>query len=831
MAGSEIIVPDFDFSGFYYAEILEALIAYKRANIPEISNENPFETGIQLLRAFALIGHLNNVLLDLVAQEVYVPSAQVRENVVRALALIGFTARANVPATTTLRAQLTRGFTTTTAVIPDNALFGTRRRANTPSILFEADEAISVEPTNQLSACWARDGAGNWADLTAYANGFGIPGISAVAGNAIYFAHDSVFTDAIEFEDLNGFDPGDDRDATPVAIHLQYYDGEIEDRAPDAVTIQPSNIRFDIDALLGTSETMVGGYAFVTVNATGVVERLPIQHDGNNYIESAGFLGQTVVSPDVADYTVGSYWHLVQIATDTTSATKERTEVLTTGNGIASSFGPITIDRYPLEPESIVVFNYNSGGLPKTATLDLSDNSLGGDAATGTSVNPNTGVVHLWTQSVPDIGDITITYQRKSARYRQSGKITFLPPFNADDNWVKGQVPEDLRGSTGPTNEGYWLRILFSSFGAGSLSGFEFDRAHWDRGGMYLRIPVTQGRTINETLGSGDGTPSQVFEPGDSPVIEGSVILTVDGEEWTQVEDFFASNEVDEHYTVNIDSDGFASILTGDGENGKIVPVGTNNVEVEYRIGAEEDGNVGPSQIEVSRTGLSGVKLITNPRAAFGWIQQEGSDELGLEKLKRDGVSSLRVLRRAVSPSDIEYLATRWLNGSQYPFSRARAIENGFGLKTIKLIVVPVGGGTSSPSLRALLDTYFNGNLNEGGTEAGVLVANQEVTSIDYTPNVIDLVATVEGGDEATIKAAIQGQLQPEALRDDTSYRWAFGQTVTRAAISAILFNADRDTVNVTITSLESNGVPVVGDIPLADDELPKLGTLDLTVT
>ena len=34
---------DFDFSAFYYQQILDFLIQYKRDNIPEISNENPFE--------------------------------------------------------------------------------------------------------------------------------------------------------------------------------------------------------------------------------------------------------------------------------------------------------------------------------------------------------------------------------------------------------------------------------------------------------------------------------------------------------------------------------------------------------------------------------------------------------------------------------------------------------------------------------------------------------------------------------------------------------------------------------------------------------------------
>lgn len=826
MAGQEIVIPDFDFSGFYYAEIIEALLVYKRENVPEISNENPFETGVQLLRAFALIGHLNNVLLDLTAQEVYLPSAQVRENVVRILALLGFVPRANVPSTTTLRTQLTQSYTATTLLVPDNALFGTRRRASTPSILFESDASITVSPTDEIDACWLLDEVAAWSDFTLLANtNGGFPNAGAVAGRAMYFAHDSVFTDTIEFTDAGGFDPGDDRTATPVAVHLQYFDGEVEDASPDIVTVQASNIRFDVNTLLGI-ESKFGDFVTVTVNATGAAERLAIQVDGvGNFVETTGFLGQTVVSTTVTDYTVGTMWHDVQIATDNTAAVASETESYATGDTILQIF-PGTLTRFPVEEDSLVTWTYLAGGLPKTATYDLETGAIGGDANAGTTVNRITGVSNLVTQSVPDAVAIIVVYDRKAASLRASGTITWLPPFNTVDDWVKGQLPEELRSTTGPTLDGYWFRILFSAFGAGTLGNFEFDRVFWDSGGMYIRVPVTQGQTVSESLGSGDGTASQVFTPGDTPVIEGSILLTVDGELWTQVEDFFASSEVDENFTVTIDSDGLATILTGDGQNGKVVPVGTNNVSVEYRIGANEDGNVGAGQIEVSRSGLSRVKNTTNPRAASGWIAQEGSDALSLEKLKRDGVSSLRTLRRAVSPSDVEFLTSRWKLGNQFPFKRSRAIENGFGLKTVKLIVVPVGGGTSSPATRQALDEHFNGTINEGGTEPGVLVANQRVTSVDYTPSVFDLTLTVEGGNEAAIRAALLGELQPEAQRTDTSFRWEFGQVVSVAAISAIVFAADRDVINVTITS-------PAADTNLADDELPQIDplTLNLTVT
>ena len=69
---SEIIVPDINFTAFYYTDILEALIQYKRINVPEITNENSREPFIQLLRSMALVGHINSVNIDYVKCTVYI---------------------------------------------------------------------------------------------------------------------------------------------------------------------------------------------------------------------------------------------------------------------------------------------------------------------------------------------------------------------------------------------------------------------------------------------------------------------------------------------------------------------------------------------------------------------------------------------------------------------------------------------------------------------------------------------------------------------------------------------------------------------------------------
>jgi hypothetical protein len=843
---STIKVPSFDFGAFYYPEIIEALLQYKRENIGEITTENPFDPGIQMLRAFALVGHLNNVLLDLTAQESYIGTAELRESVARMLRLIGYTPKGNIPAKTNLRVELVQGFSSATLVVPDNAVFGTRKRSEANEILFEADEALTVQPTDQIASAWQYDaGTGLWTDRTTASN---TDSSVAVWSNGIksqlYLAHESILTDSISFSGITqGLDLGDHRTVNPIGFYLQFFDGNIEDTTPDLVIFpgsSPSVIRFDVNGLVGT-KSKVGMRITILLNSTGVDEECEIQWDGTkNFVETLGYLGQSIVSTVSADYTVGSYWHDVPISTDTTRTTPPQIagEAFDTGDTVATSFGPNVVNRWPLEAGTVVRWDYIVGAVAAFATYDTETGDLGGSAIAGTTVDVSTGAAKLVVSAAPDAVTITISYFRAAQTLQQDGEIGFAVPFTASQDWVKSTIPDSLRESTGPTTNAFWLRLIVTTLGAGATADLNFDRCRWDQGLMYLRIPVTQGETVsNEPLGSGDGTGSQAFALLESPVLEGSVLLTVDGELWTQVDDFFSSDDTDFHYTVGIDSDGVARILTGDGTNGVLVPDGTNNVFAEYRIGGDQNGNVGQNQILVNRTGVSRIRSISNPKPANGWLRQEGSGDADdaefkteLERLKRNGISSLRTLERAVSAGDVEFLTTRFqTSDGTIPYSRSRAIENGFGLKTIKNVVVPKGGSVPSTiAKRAELDLYFNGDLSTGGVTPGIGPSNTEVLSVDYTPVIINVTATVTGGREALVRAALQAGIQPEAVLDEDedglTFRWKFGQNVPVSSIISLIFSADPKRVrDVAISSPAST-------VLIGDAELPKLGVLTLTV-
>ena len=109
MATKVISLPGgMEFAAFYYPELLSSLLAFLRANRDRIglTDENDFEVHVQLLRSFALMGHLSNTKLDTVATEMFVDSAGLLESLKRIFRLVGIELDSASPATAELVAQL-----------------------------------------------------------------------------------------------------------------------------------------------------------------------------------------------------------------------------------------------------------------------------------------------------------------------------------------------------------------------------------------------------------------------------------------------------------------------------------------------------------------------------------------------------------------------------------------------------------------------------------------------------------------------------------------------------------------------------------------------------
>lgn len=719
MPARTIEIPSFEWSAFYYPQILEALILYKRSNLPELTDESDFEASIQIIRAFALVGHLNNVLGDLIANENTLPTAALTETVRNMLRLIDYELSPATPATVDIVYELAAVFSTSKEIVSEDAQAATKPASGETAVTFESLSSVTISRSDQVTACFAEDELGVFTDHTAAANsGAGFtPSLNEV-GRKLYWIHDSVLWNTMNIVVSVA--------QTNITGVFEFYDGDFADTQPDSVTnIGGGQLEFDVTSLLGSSNR-AGAIVRVLNNENGTSEDVTSTWNGSANIVTTGLLGQTTPSTDVTDYQVGSEW----------------TELAEAG-------------------------------------IDFSD---------GTSA------------------------------LTASGEITFLLPQTELLNWQKTTI-NSVNGFA------IRWRTITNTGGTNPTLGLQ----RIDTGKQYTISVCTQGRTVEDSpLGSSNGTENQSFETTRDYFINGSESVTVDSVVWTKVDNFLNSRSQDQHYRIELGDNDRATVIFGDGVQGQIPPIGAGNIVISYRVDANEDGNVGARTVIVDKTGLSFVNSLYNPRQASGWAEAEGASETSLEKAKIAGPASLRTREVAITPDDLITLAIAFeASDGSSPFSRATYVEEGYGPKTVQLIVVASGGGQVSQTILDELDLYFNGDKFAYPPVTKHFVANQEVTSINFKTKVINVTATVTAPSTVTV-AAIKNQLsqviQPEALKEDgTTYEWNFGSNVPTSRISHEIFNTDEKIEKVVLTS-------PVSDTVLASNELPVLGTVSITI-
>lgn len=720
MASTTITVPSFEFSAFYYPQILEALLVRKRIDVPELTDESDFEPFIQLLRSFALVGHLNNVLLDVVANENTLPTSQLVETVRNMLQLIGYNLASASPASTEVVYQLARVFSSSTEVVPARAQCATRGNETSSVVFFEALAGVTVSPTSAFSSVMSSDG-GVFQVHTAEANTNApfTPWASPASGDALYFGHDSIMWDRLAIQVSSP-------SANIVGV-WEYYDGDVFDTQPDGiVNIGGGQLEFDLSSLLGGSDRR-GATVRITLNESGTFEEVTSSWDGIKNIATTGLLGQTSPSIVATDYTVGSAW--TEFALDASLAFADGT------NGLLVS------------------------------------------------------------------GDVSYALPQTEFANWQTTTVNGLMAF-----WVRFRVVT-VSGPTSPT----------------------LARCRLDTGSQYVLASVTQGRSASDDpLGSSNGGPSQSFETSRDFFVDGSETVTVDAEAWTRVRNFLSSGPQDKHYMLILGKNDRATVLFGDGVSGRIPSLGQSNISIDYRFNAEENGNVGVNTIVVDKTGLSYVNDLYNPRQAGGWTEAEGASATSLERAKLAGPATLRTKEVALNGDDVRVLTKAFVaSDGTKPFSRATYIEEGFGPKTIELVLCGSGGVVPTSSYLREIELFFNGDKYASPPVRSHLVGNQKVLAVAFDPFVIDLDVTVEapeGVTAAQIQNGILQVVQPEAVKaDGVTYEWNFGGRVPLSRIAHEIFKVDD-----RITDVDVNAP--LADLVLSSRQLPVVGTINVTI-
>jgi predicted phage baseplate assembly protein len=172
-------------------------------------------------------------------------------------------------------------------------------------------------------------------------------------------------------------------------------------------------------------------------------------------------------------------------------------------------------------------------------------------------------------------------------------------------------------------------------------------------------VAATHGKTINEVLGSGDGSVpfprftlkqqplTHVSDPTSPAGARSTLGLRVNGIAWTEVGSLLDADHRAHVYTTSIDDDAAATIVFGDGRTGSRLPSGAENVSATYRIGIGKVGEVAAESIALMVKKPLGMKAVVNLEPSSG-----GEDPETSATARAQAPASVLVLGRVVSVSD-----------------------------------------------------------------------------------------------------------------------------------------------------------------------------------
>lgn len=786
-----ITVPTIDFSAFYYPEILKALLGYFRRNRDELglTDENDFETHVQLLRSFALVGHLNNTRLDTVANELLIDPARLLESVKRLLRLIGIELASATPAVVPVVMQLSAPTSSdVTAFVPPLTEFATD---SVPPIAYEDLEGKDLDRTDQVSYVYGLE------KISEGSNGFVATSAPDVFNKG---AADPVFTSAM----LN--------------CHLL---------VPNGVTNNGGEFR--IVEWLSSDQVRVvrvpGSVSPGFQTETGLAYRvMEFSVDHASDANGAGTFDPWT-TPEEGDLLYVAHAHALWDQLNVTlsaAASNMSLGVLEYFDDQLSKFNPDSVTdngdgTITLQVNSLLGLAIRNDAAVIVEHLQTgAKEHVESDYAVGPGNTITTTTTLGQTSVSTDVEDYSITADWIPCPTQVDGTDAGSGPLT-QDGAIEYDLPQDAYRHWQETEvnliEARWLRFrIISGAGIGSPT---INRIRIDQGAQYLFAECTQGETIGpQLIGSSDGSGSQEFELPETPYLDDTETIEVDETgsgtflPYTRVKNFLNSTATSRHYMRETDAEDAAKVIFGDGINGKIPPTGTDNIRASWRVGGDVDGNVGVSEVAVNADGVQGVSEVWNPRAAAGWRMKDGGTDTDLERVKREAPAALRTRDTAATAADVENLSVNSFTdryGSK-PIARAYAIEEGLGIKTVKLLVVGAGGTTLTTEQKDDCDTYFNGDRYASPPVSGVLVVNHELTTFNYEPELIAVNASVTwpGGNAESIRAALLALLTPLAVEvDGLTWVWDLGGSISRSRVYSEIHAVDPNIEDVPILQLD----------------------------
>ena len=298
-------------------------------------------------------------------------------------------------------------------------------------------------------------------------------------------------------------------------------------------------------------------------------------------------------------------------------------------------------------------------------------------------------------------------------------------------------------------------------------------------------LSATHGETqIEQVLGDGDASQewqefvvpvspvTYVPDPGADRGASSTLHVFVNEIEWTEVSTFYGRGPDESIFTTRLDQKGVMYVRFGNGQTGRRLPTGVQNVTAQMRKGLGTDGNVLANSISIILQAQPGLKSVINPLPAFG-----GADPESADSIQQTAPASVITLGRAVSLRDYEVLAL-----SYFGVAKARAVSADFQSRRGVALTVAAAGGKPllqlADPLRNFLDDHRDPNV--------------PLSVSDYVPVHFVFSATIHllnGYKQSVVRAAAETALGPN--KDGTGYlgfaQLQFGQTMFQSALITVL--------------------------------------------
>ncbi|BAY24881.1 hypothetical protein NIES2100_46790 [Calothrix sp. NIES-2100] len=212
-------------------------------------------------------------------------------------------------------------------------------------------------------------------------------------------------------------------------------------------------------------------------------------------------------------------------------------------------------------------------------------------------------------------------------------------------------------------------------------------------------VAATQGETIPEVLGSGNGTlknqrftlkkPPLTYVAAPTPSGNQSTLeVYVDGVRWEEVRFLYGLSNLDQNYITRIDDDGSTRVIFGDGKSGARLPTGQENISAIYRTGIGLGGNINQNLLTQLKTRPLGIQGVTNPVPATGAASRES-----MEEARISAPLTVRTLDRIVSRQDFEDFTRAFAGIGK---AQVKVVQIG-ATQIVHLTIAAIGGAAVLP--------------------------------------------------------------------------------------------------------------------------------------